>query len=210
MKPIYKTIILLILINLGGCCAHDCNQVPTHFDINGFNASIQRITGISGDGIFTTEPVDSTQKVDFEKFVIQLYPVYTFYGNIERDDKFDFASLFSNAAYACKCQEPGYEGTSERISEINIFSSYPFTGSGSVADTLSRYFDIDGYQSNGWYQVRASLVSIVNTGPLAFRLIRLFLNVKPVGSLKQKFTVEYKQSNGEVYIMHTQAVTFNP
>ncbi len=67
-----------------------------------------------------------------------------YYGDNTQPNKYNFASFFCNSAFACKCEEAVYEGAVEEISEINVFSLYPFTNSGTTANTLSKYIDIEG------------------------------------------------------------------
>ncbi|MCX6304284.1 MAG: hypothetical protein NT040_04905 [Bacteroidetes bacterium] len=207
MRKAFVVLVILAIINLGGCCSYDCNKVPTHFSVNGLMANLMQITGVYDEGNIALAPLDSLAHIDFDKFVIQLSPQMTFYGGNMNVGK---ACFFNNAAVACKCQEPGYAGTFDQISEINVFSAFPFASPGATSDTLSRFFDIDGFQSNGSYLKRIDLVSFAKSNPLALRFIRLMPKVKPGGSLTQKFYIVYKQTNGAVFSMTTPTIVFNP
>lgn len=210
MSKAIRIAILLAVFNLGGCCPSDCEDIAKHFDINGFSASVRQITTTYSDGSFLHAPLDSTATVDFDRFVIELIPTMTFYGDNSKFNRSYFNNPFVNAAFACKCNGPGYEGSLERISDILIFSSYPFTELGATADTLSHYFDIAGLEGSYGYLRPVDLETFTATTPLALREIQLKLKVKPSGSLKQKFTVQYKQTNGEVYTLTTPTVEFKP
>ena len=207
MRKAFILLVILAIINLGGCCYYDCNKVFTHFNLNGLVANLMQITGVYDDGNVAVVPLDSLAHIDFDKFVIQLSPQMTFYGGNMNVGK---AGIFNNAAFACKCQEPGYAGTFDQISEINVFSAYPFAGLGATSDTLSGVFDIDGFQSNGSYLKRIDLVSFTKSNPPALRLIRLMPKIKPNGSLTQKFYIVYKQTNGALFSMTTPTIVFNP
>lgn len=207
MSKKFKIIFLLAILNLGGCS--NCKDIPKYFDINGLTADLKQITTVYEDGSFSDEHIDSNAKVNFDKFIIQLTPNTTYYGDNSIFDKFDFSSLFISKAMA-KCMNPGYEGSLERISEINIFSSYQFTNSGLTTDTLSKYFDIDGDGYKGSYLKRIDLVTFTKTNPQPLQQIHLILKAKPDGSLKHKFTVQYKQTNGETYTVTTPTIEFNP
>jgi len=204
----------LSIFNLGGCFC-DCDNIEKYFDINGFNVVLKEITSVNPNGSTTIKPLDTNTTVNFDKFIIQLAPILKYYSdnsieNKSSNNKFNFASLFINSAYACSCSDPGYLGTKEIISEINIFSSYAFTSSGSITDTLSKYFDISGYKNQGGSIQQVDLVSFTKTNPMPLALFNFILKVKPSGSLKHKFTIQYKHTNGEIFTVTTPTIEFKP
>lgn len=205
-----RIIVLLTFFMIGGCCSYDCNKVPEYFDVTGFRSSIQKITETYPDGTYLCVPLDSVNAVAFDKVVLQMEPTMTFYGDNSRKYNFEIPSFFVNSAVACECLEPGHAGSNERISEINIFSTYLFTSTGSTTDTLTKYFDIVGYYSDGRNLNRTDLNSFLQSNPPALKFMQLILKVKPNGSLKQQFNVVYKQTNGELYNSAMAALVILP
>ena len=208
MKKVLYTLILLGLINLASCL-DNCKNTPKNYDIQGFKTVIKQIMDTLPNQSFTLYPLDSTMKVDYDRFVIELEADLVYYGCNREADKFNFSYFFINSAMATECAEPGYHGTSEQISEISIFSSNHFISGGATTDTLSRYFNVSLYQYQWQFSVPMDLDSLVATHPHPPKILRLLLKEKPTGSAKHKFTIHYKQSNGEFYTLTTPTVEFN-
>lgn len=204
-----RIVILLLIFNLGGGCSCDCDKVPKYFDVNGMNAKVSQLEKRFGNQDESEYLLDSAQQVSYDKLIITLVPNVTYYGTVSMFKNISFIS----AAYACSCGDnmPGTGGTIEQISEINIVSAQPFTSSGTTAEPLNKYFEIYDFTATGTAPRKfVDLDSLVNTRPkLPWLPIRLRLKTRPTGSLTHKFTIQYKQTNGEVYTTRTQEIKFN-
>ena len=98
-------------------------------------------------------------------------------------------------------------GSKEEISEIKIFSNVPFSTSGNASDLLNQYFEISGLgQDDNFMDIDAVLATKPRLG---LRTIKLRLKSKPEGELTHRFTIQYKQANGESYSATTQQIRFN-
>ena len=210
MKRTIKIVLLLAIFNLNGCCFDSCKDIPPYTDIIGLQLHIKQITTVNPNGSYYVKPLDSNEIINFDKFIIQITTLETYYGYNSNKNKFNIGAFFINSAYACSCADPGMSGSKELISEINVFSSYPFTSSGSTSDTLSKYFDISGQYYNGENVQRMDLDSFTMTTPKALKGFVLYVKVKPSGSLKQKFTIHYKHTNGDNFAISTPTIEFNP
>ena len=208
MKKVLHTVIILGLFNLAGCL-DNCKNTPKNYDVQGFKTSIRQISEVYPDHSVRLSPLDSTMKIDFDKFVIELEAELVFYGCSRKEENFDFSSFFINSAMATECAEPGYHGSTEQISEISIFSSYPFFSSGTPGDNLCRHFKVSVYRYQWTFSDPMDLDSLVSTHPHPPKIIRLLLKEKPTGSSKHKFTIQYTQSNGESYTLTSPTVEFN-
>jgi hypothetical protein len=199
MQKEIKIFTLIILFNTLGCCPSDCDKVPKYFDINGLDLTVKKITKIYGDSSFTSEIFDTNNSIDLE-----LLPKVNYYG---LNNSFNFGNLFINSAYACKCGGPGHQGSMENISDIIIFSNNQFLSSSSISDTLTQYFNISGLGSK--FSIKPTdLVTFLTTQPPAMNKIELTLKIIPSGSNEHKFTIIYKQTNGETYEVMTPNIQF--
>jgi hypothetical protein len=205
-----KYIFLFLLFTIGSCCSEDCKKVPKYFDISGFTVSLRRITAIYGNRYIYDEPLDSTTVIDYNQFLILMDPSVTYYSNNASRNHFDPSSLFVSKAYGCECASPGCGGSLERIASLRITSAYSFTSTGTPADNLSKYFDVDGQKCMEEHVNPVDLDTFLLFTPHPYQQLRLILKAKPTGSLLHKFTIEYKQTNGENYTLVTPSITFNP
>ncbi len=192
MKKVFWIFTVTIALNIYSCC--NCDEVKKYFDVNGVTASPLKIG--------QTIPLDSTSKVNLEEYYIDLTFSKTYY--TECKQKFDFSNLLFTSAYACKCAMDGSYGSTEKIDNIQIFSSYLFDSSISINESISKYFTVI---TNFGSQVNLNEYTQSKPNPALFYL-RLKLNTKPTVSLKHQFTIIYKQTNGEVYVSKTPLIEF--
>ena len=192
MKKVFWIFIVTIAINIYGCC--NCDEAKKYFDVNGISAK--------GYKMGQTGSLDSTEKVSLEEYYIDLTFSKTYY--TECKQKFDFSNLLFTEVYACKCAMDGSSGTTEQIDSIQIFSSYVFDNSIGVNESISKYFTVI---TNVGSQVNLYEYTQSKPNPALFYL-RLKLNTKPTVSLKQQFTIVYKQTNGETYTAKTSLIEF--
>lgn len=205
MKREYKILILILIFNFGGCCSSDCDKVPKYLNIEGLDITVNKITNTYNDDSFSTSPFDTNNTIDFDKLLIELTATGSYFG---QNKTFNIGDFFVNSAYACKCAGPGHQGSTENISDIVIVSNNPFLSTSSSSDTLSQFFNISGFADNQFIKP-TDLVAYVSTQPRALKILNLTLKVKPTGSNEHKFTITYKQTNGEIYEITTPTIKFN-
>lgn len=205
MKREFKIITLFLIFNFGGCCSRDCDNIPKFINIEGFDVNVKTITNIYGDGSISSTQFDTNNLIDYDKVLIELQATTSYFGQTK---SFDYSNLFISSAYACKCDNPGYQGSTEHISDIIILSSNPFLSTSSSSDTISQFFNISGFNGNQFFPP-TDLVSFISTQPRAMSRINLTLKAQPTGSNEHSFTIIYKQTNGEVYELATPTVKFN-
>ena len=205
MRKEFKIFLLILIFNFGGCCSSDCDKVPKFLNIEGFKIAINRINNTYNDGSFSTSSFDTNNTIDFDKLLIELTATGNYFG---QNKTFNIGNLFVNSAYACKCAGPGHQGSTENISNIVIVSNNPFLSTSNSSDTLSQFFNISGFAGNQ-YTKPTDLVAYVSTQPRALNTLNLTLKVKPTGSNEHKFTITYKQTNGEIYEITTPTIKFN-
>jgi hypothetical protein len=174
-------------------------------NIEGFEIAIKRINNVYNDGSFSTSLFDTNNSIDFDKLLIEFTATGNYFGQIK---SFDIGDLFVNTAYASKCPRPGHQGSTENISDIVIVSNNPFLSTSNSSDTLSQFFNISGFVGNQSIKP-TDLVTYVSTQPRALNTLNLTLKVKPTGSNEHKFTIIYKQTNGEIYEVITPTIIFN-
>lgn len=207
MSKEIKIFTLILMFHFLGCNPKDCAMVPKYLDIEGLNLTVKEIQETYHDGSFSTQPFDTNNSIDFSNLALELVPQLNYYGLNEKAR--NWRNLFINLAYAGKCPSPGYEGSIEYISDILIFSDKPFLTSGNTTDTLSQYFNISGLNHKNEGVKPIDLVSFTSTQPSVMKKINLALKVKPTGSSEHKFTIIYKQTNGEHYELTTPTIKFN-
>jgi hypothetical protein len=205
MRKEYKILILILIFNFGGCCPSDCDKVPKYLNIEGLDIAVKRITNTYSDGSITAISFDTNNFIDFDKLLIELTATGSYFG---QNNNYNFGNFFINSAYACKCAGPGHQGSTEQISDIIILSNNPFLSSSNSSDTLSQFFNISGFNGNQFVKP-IDLVLFLSTQPSAMSKINLTLKVKPTGSNEHKFTIIYKQTNGEIYEITTPTIKFN-
>ena len=204
MRKEIKIFLLIYIFNFGGCSVN-CDDVPNFLNIEGFEIAIKRINNVYNDGSFSTSLFDTNNSIDFDKLLIEFTATGNYFGQIK---SFDIGDLFVNTAYASKCPRPGHQGSTENISDIVIVSNNPFLSTSNSSDTLSQFFNISGFTGNQ-YTKPTDLVAHVSTQPRAMNTLNLTLKVKPTGSNEHKYTITYKQTNGEIYEITTQTIKFN-
>lgn len=192
MKKVFWIFTVAMALNIYSCC--NCVEVKRYFDVNGFSAK--------GYKMGQTGSLDSTAKVNFEEYYIDLTFNKTYYSECKQ--QFDFSNLLFTNAYACKCVMDGSYGTTEKIDSIQIFSSYLFDSSIGVNESISKYFTVI---TNVGSQINLNEYTQSKPNPSLFYL-RLKLNTKPTSSLKHQFTIVYKQTNGETYTAKTPLIEF--
>jgi hypothetical protein len=192
MKKVFWIFTVAIALNIYSCC--NCDEVKKYFDVNGFS--------VKGYKMGQTVSLDSTEKVNFEEYYIDLTFNKTYYSECKQ--QFDFSNLLFTNAYACKCAMDGSYGSTEKIDSIQIFSSYLFDSLTSVNESISKYFTVI---TNVGSQINLNEYTQSKPNPSLYYL-RLKLNTKPTASLKHQFTIVYKQTNGETYIAKTPLIEF--
>jgi hypothetical protein len=192
MKKVFWIMAIAIALNIYSCC--NCDEVKKYFDVNGFSAE--------GYKMGQTSKLDSTTKVNFEEYYIDLTFNKSYYSECKQ--QYDFSSLLFNNAYACKCAMDGSYGSTEKIDSIQIFSSYLFDSSMAVNENISKYFTVI---TNVGSQINLNEYTQSKPNPSLFYL-RLKLNTKPTSSLKHEFTIVYTQTNGETYSAKTPLIEF--
>jgi len=192
MKKVFWIFTVAIALNIYSCC--NCDEVKKYFDVNGISAKGYK-TGQTGS-------LDSTAKVSLEEYYIDLTFNKTYFSECKQ--QFDFSNLLFTNAYACKCAMDGSYGSTEKIDSIQIFSSYLFDSLTGVNESISKYFTVI---TNVGSQINLNEYTQSKPNPSMFYL-RLKLNTKPTASLKQQFTIVYKQTNGETYVAKTPLIEF--
>lgn len=206
MRKELKILLLILLFNFVGCNPKNCDLVPKYLNIQGLEITVKKIDKTYQDGSFSTLPFDTNNSINFSDLVLEITPVMRYYGH---NKSFTPRNFLINSAYAGKCPLPGFKGSTEQIAGIIIFSNEPFLASGSPADTLSYFFDISGLDDRNGFIAPIDLMTFISTQPSVMREICLNLKVRPRGSHKHKFTILYKQTNGEFYEMTTPTIKFN-
>ena len=192
MKKVFWIFTVAIALNIYSCC--NCDEVKKYFDVNGFSAK--------GYKRGQTVSLDSTEKVNLEEYYIDLTFNKTYYSECKQ--QFDFSNLLFTNAYACKCAMDGSYGSTEKIDSIQIFSSYLFDSLTGVNESISKYFTVI---TNVGSQINLNEYTQSKPNPSLYYL-RLKLNTKPTASLKHQFTIVYKQTNGETYVVKTPIIEF--
>lgn len=192
MKKVFWIFAVAIALNIYSCC--NCNEVKKYFDVNGFS--------VKGYKMGQNGSLDSTAKVNFEEYYIDLTFNKTYYSECKQ--QYDFSNLLFNNAYACKCAMDGSYGSTEKIDSIQIFSSHLFDSSMAVNESISKYFTVI---TNVGSQINLDKYTQTKPNP-SFFYLRLKLNTKPTASLKHQFTIIYKQTNGETYTAKTPLIEF--
>ncbi len=202
-----KSLILLAVLMIGGGCLCDCEDQPNYYNVTGINAVANVLAERFGNQTEREYKLENNEKVDYNKLIIQLIPTKTYYGKKSETIGFSFV----NSAYACKCGElsPGEMGSTERLSEIKIYSDAAFTSGGSSSELLNQYFEIAGMTYETYREFFDLNSVLINKPVLSTFEVKLRLKTKPTGIMNHKFTIQYKLTNGESYTATTQEVMFN-
>ncbi|HLW39292.1 MAG TPA: hypothetical protein VKX31_02800 [Brumimicrobium sp.] len=201
MKKIKKVLILLFIFNFSGCNPKNCGDIPKSFDVIGLELTVKKKLETYSDGSFSTQSLDTNETVKYSDLVIEIVPQVNYYG--QKNNSFHFGNFFIPTAYAGKCPSPGFQGSSEQISDLLIFSNQPFLSSGNTTDTLSHFFEISGWGHQSEGIKPKDLLTFIATQPYAMQKIKLTLKTKPTGSDAHQFTILYQQTNGEEYELTT-------
>ncbi len=197
IRKVSYIFVFFTALNIYSCC--NCDDVGEYFDINSMSVKA------SSKG--QTLSADTNIRVDFDAYYIDLNFVKRYYS--QASSPFNCSNILFNTAYACKCKQDGYLGSKETLEGIAIFSNNKFDSLGNVRDNLSKYFELSS-QNEYYISIPfADMDSVVNTKPNAFSQITLRLKTKPTGSLQHQFTIEYKQTNGEIYRATLPTIRFN-
>ncbi len=198
IRKVSYIFVFFTALNIYSCC--NCDDVGEYFDINSMSVK----ASLKGQ----TLSADTNIPVDFDAYDIHLIFGKRYYS--QASSPFNCSNILFNTAYACKCDQEGGSGSKEIIERISLFSNNKFDSLGNVSDTLNKYFELSG--TDGYYRLQTDfkdLDSVLATKPKAYFQITLRLKTKPTGSLQHQFTIEYKQTNGEIYRATLPTIRFN-
>jgi hypothetical protein len=197
IRKVSYIFVFFTALNIYSCC--NCDDVGEYFDINSMSVKA------SSKG--QTLSADTNVRVDFDAYDIHLIFGKRFYS--QASSPFNCSNILFNTAYACKCKQEGVLGSKEIIERISIFSNNKFDSLGNTSDTLNSYFEVTGGKNYTPINDFKDLNTFLLTKPKAFENIYIRLKTKPTGSLQHQFTIEYKQTNGEIYKATLPTIRFN-
>jgi hypothetical protein len=201
-----KTKIFLIMIIMSfavGC--EDCDSFPDKFNVTGLNSGNNRIYHFDSNGTMIAL-LNTSLPIAYDSFSLGIYSLYKEYYSQSYVLK-DYLSV--KRAYACS---PKILSSDENIQSIYIKSDSKWNNNYLSGDTLNNIIELIGYRIDALIIPRFPIdfnyfISLHPTAKLDYDLR---FKSPPINESTHTFTIYYKQTNGEEYIIESNPVTIKP
>lgn len=192
-----KRILLLLVLSIPlPACEDQCgNDVAKFFDVQNIQWQADKVSA-SGQ---SSSPLGNGESVSYLNLRLGFAVVASYYS---------LQKSANGQAFACSPAPGGYQGTSERVDSLVVFSRYDYDAAHPAGHSLNDLLALDETLSSRDIQITPRNIAKPDGQPV--REISLRLKQAPTASSKQQFLVRYRQTNGEAYAAETPVLTIVP